>query len=78
MNVFVIKAYGRYCGGMAVVAANTSERARELMAALKREDYWSIPYGGPDDPEDDNNTVTLLPVSYDGAEGVLAHFEHGE
>lgn len=70
MNVYAIKAYGHYGGGMAVVAADREDEAKAL-AEKAEESYWSVRYGEP-------ASMELLPCSCDGPARVLTHYETGE
>ena len=70
MNVYAIKAYGIYGGGMAVVAADSEEDAKTL-ASKAENSVWNVRYGRPE-------TVELLPCTYKGTAQVLAHYETGE
>lgn len=70
MNVYAIKAYGTYGGGMAVVAAKSEDEAKAL--AEKAEDsYWAVRYGTP-------QSVELMPCKCGGPARVLVHYETGE
>jgi hypothetical protein len=70
MNVYAIKAYGNYGGGMAVVAADSEDDAKAI--ADKTEDrVWHVRYGNP-------SSVEQLPCVCVGPARVLAHYETGE
>lgn len=68
MKLFAIQAYGNYGGGVAVVRAESEERARELAAKIVQSGNWNVRYARPDEVEE---------LSSDG-EGVLYHYETGE
>lgn len=67
MKLFAIEGYGNYGGGMAVVRAETKERAIELASKIYDPD-WNTDYSKPRD---------VVELDDDG-EGVLHHFETGE
>lgn len=46
MNVYAIKAYGKYGGGMAIVAAHDEEEAKALSAGLDQ--MWHTRFDRPD------------------------------
>lgn len=69
MTVFAIKASGNYSGGMAVVAANSKERAIEMAGTIRN--IFNVRYDRPDE-------VDVLPVVYNGPEKLLTHYEMGE
>lgn len=70
MNVYAIKAYGSYGGGMAVVAADSEDDAKAL-AEKAENSYWCVRYGSP-------GSVDLLPLVCEGPARVLVHYETGE
>ena len=70
MNVYVIKAYGTYGAGMAVVSADSADEAKAL-AAQADGIGWAVRYGSPE-------SVELIPCVCDGSAQVLAHYETGE
>ena len=70
MNVYAIKAYGNYGGGMAVVAADSESDATALAKKIN-DPTWNVRYGEPDD-------VEMLPCVCDGPPRVLTHYETGE
>ena len=70
MNVYAIKAYGNYGGGMAVVAAGSESEAKEL-AEKAEKSLWRVRYGAPE-------SADLLPLVCEGPARVLAHYETGE
>ena len=70
MNIYAIKAYGNYGGGMAVVAADSEDEAKAL-ADKAEESYWNVRYGKPE-------SVDLLPCVCEGPARVLIHYETGE
>jgi hypothetical protein len=70
MNVYAIKAYGHYGGGMAVVAADSEDEAKAI-ADRTEDSIWHVRYGAPE-------SVELLPCVCDGPARVLAHYETGE
>ncbi len=70
MNVYAIKAFGVYGGGMAVVAAESEGEAKAL-AETAEASYWSVRYGKPE-------SVELLPCACEGPARVLVHYETGE
>lgn len=70
MKVFTIKAYGNFGGGIAIVAAESSDDAIALAAAIENPG-WQVDYSDPEQ-------VDTLPVTYEGAARVLEHYETGE
>lgn len=71
MNVYAVVSYGSFCGGMAIVAANSVEDAILVAKGIKIN--WRVGYGTPDSVE------LLSCTSYDRSEPkVLTHFEFGE
>ena len=70
MNIYAIKAYGTYGGGMAIVAAKSEEEAKNLAEAAEKSS-WAVRYGKPE-------SVEILPLSFKGSPRVLAHYETGE
>ena len=70
MNVYAIKAYGYYGGGMAVVVADSEDEAKAV-ANKAEASIWNVRYGDPE-------SVELLPCLCDGPARVLAHYETGE
>ena len=70
MNVYAIKAYGNYGGGMAVVAADSEDEAKAV-ADKTKDSIWHVRYGRPE-------SVELLPCACEGPARVLAHYEAGE
>jgi hypothetical protein len=70
MNVYAIKAYGTYGGGMAVVAADNEGEAKTL-AEKAEASSWGVRYREPE-------SVELLPCVCDGPARVLVHYETGE
>ena len=69
LTVYVIKAYGNYAGGMAVVAATDEEEAKRLAAPL--EVQWMIRFNDPE-------SVDVLDVQCGGEPRVLSWFASGE
>lgn len=71
MNLFSIRAYGHYGGGVAFVAANTESEARALVAEL-HDPGWGTNYAKPTSvAEVATDVLNLKP-------GVIDHFETGE
>lgn len=70
MNVYTIKAYGNYGGGMAVVAADSEQEAKTV-ADKVNDPICGVRYGEPE-------SVELLPCVCEGHARVLAHYETGE
>ena len=70
MKVFTIKAYGELGGGIAIVAADCSDDAIALAAAIENPG-WKVDYGDPEQ-------VDTLPVIYEGTARALEHYETGE
>lgn len=70
MNVYSVKAYGNYGGGMAVVAAKDEDEAIELASRIV-DHSWHTAYGLPQE-------VIILPCVYNGIPMALDHFETGE
>jgi len=71
MNVYIIKAYGRYGGGMAIVAASDEYSAINIAKTIK-DTTWHTNYGNPE-------SVTRIPVAYGGDDAnVIDHYETGE
>lgn len=70
MNVYAIKAYGNYGGGMAVVAADSEDEAKSVADKIQ-DSIWRVRYGKPE-------SVELLPCVCGGVARVLEHFETGE
>jgi hypothetical protein len=72
LKVYSLKAFGSYCFGMAVVAAETQEEAEILACEACHEQSFSIDYHN-------STSVTILPVNYKLKRAqVLDHFESGE
>jgi len=70
MNVYAIKAYGNYGGGMAVVAADSEEEALEVAGQIV-DQIWYVQYRRPE-------SVEQLPCHTVGLPRVSAHYETGE
>lgn len=70
MNVYAIKAYGRYGGGMAIVAAIEEWQAVEVASKIS-DTIWNTRYDKPE-------SITLLPLTFDGGPMVIEHYETGE
>ena len=70
-KVYSLKAFGNYCFGMAVVAAETEEEAG-ILANSVCDERFPVGYHSP-------INVTILPVNYKlDRPQVLDHFESGE
>jgi len=70
MNVYSVKAFGTYGGGMAIVAARDDAHAREIAGNIV-DNQWQTKYHQPE-------SVTQLPLSYEGDPIVVDHWEYGE
>jgi hypothetical protein len=70
LTVYSIRAYGKYCMGMAIVAAENLNEAT-LLAQKSCSEFYSVRYNTPDN-------VKELPVEYKDEPMVLDHFESGE
>lgn len=70
MNVYSIKAYGNYGGGMAIVAAENEDDAKKIAGKIK-DLIWRTDYASP-------NEINLMRCSFQGEACVLDHFETGE
>lgn len=71
VNVYAIEASGDYAGGLAIVAADSAEAARTIVAALSSSWPWRVQYGDP------NEVILLAGVQADGSPRVLTHYEMG-
>ncbi len=69
LKVFSIKAYGKWAGGMTIVAAKDEDEAKEL--ASKIPNNYRIRYGNPE-------SVEIIDAVSEGCSRVLAHYEMGE
>lgn len=69
MNVYAIKASGRYGGGMAVVAAEDESAAR-LIGETIQDRMWRTDYSKGD--------IELLPCQCAAPARVIFHYEVGE
>lgn len=70
MNVYAIKAYGNYGGGMAIVAAESDVDAIAIADTIEARG-WHVRYGQPE-------SVEWLPCPCAGPARVLTHYEIGE
>jgi hypothetical protein len=68
MKLFAIQAYGNYGAGVAIVRAETKERAIELASKINDRN-WQTDYGRPEE---------VIELYDGGGEGVMHHWEHGE
>ena len=82
MNVYTIEGTSHYGGCFYVIAGQTEKRVRELAAnhnAIKNNNYkFSIPPGQEYLYAYDRYPVKLLPVKYEGEEGILGEYEWSE
>lgn len=69
MNIYSVKAYGHYGGGMAVVCAASESDAREVAGAI-RDEMWRTDYA--------RGEALILIREVLGPARVLDHFETGE
>ncbi len=70
MNLYSIEASGKYCGGVAIVAADSQEEAVKLAAPLRNATF-AVNYASPD-------CIEILKAVIDGPARVLTHYEMGE
>lgn len=71
MNIFSVRAWGNWGGGVAFVAANTEDEARALAAEIV-DPTWKTNYRKPSEvAEVATDVLNLKP-------GVIDHFETGE
>ena len=72
MNIYTIKAFGNYGGGMAVVAADDEQEAIRACRVIPNK-TWHVRYDEPDNVE-----CIVAGAPADTLRGVLSHFETGE
>ena len=68
MNIYDIRAYGSYCEGIAIIAAETTEQAIQLASEI--DSSFDIDYSEP-------YQINYI-GSTDGEARVMAHFDFGE
>jgi len=73
MNVYVIIGSGNYCGGCAVVAANTEDEAIKIANNDSHRGVWKIDYGCKN-----YRPNVVLPVTYNGDAKILHEYQMGE
>lgn len=70
LQVYEITASGRFCGGMALVAAANQDEAVKLASLITGGGFY-VHYAIPD-------KVRVLPLTYFGVPAVITHYENGE